>query len=293
MSRWYRAYVGTVTDSKLAEVALIAGSTRSVAVAAWHALLEDCANNNNGGQFSVSPRRIAAALCEPVALIEQVMAGFAEVGLVDGDRACAWGKRQFEGDNADGTNAKRQAAWRERKRNASTPLRNAPVTPLRNGPVTTIDRYIDIEEEQRGQEASLSDEPVLAPPAPTQPPDPDASPEDAYWALAPQASAAGIARSRLGQLFQACNGDAVAALAVLRQTLRAKQPSPYFSATLAKLRAEAQPPPPTPAVDPDEPEIIKNKRRYGVDVEVIERDGKRRYRAQNVTYDERGQEIGW
>ena len=35
MSRWYRAYVGTVPDDKLSEVALIAATSKCVAVAVW------------------------------------------------------------------------------------------------------------------------------------------------------------------------------------------------------------------------------------------------------------------
>ena len=36
MSRWYRAYEGTVTDAKLGEVALVAECSRAVVIAAWH-----------------------------------------------------------------------------------------------------------------------------------------------------------------------------------------------------------------------------------------------------------------
>jgi hypothetical protein len=43
VSRWYRAYEGTVTDAKLGEAALIAEVSRSVSIAAWHCLLESAA----------------------------------------------------------------------------------------------------------------------------------------------------------------------------------------------------------------------------------------------------------
>jgi hypothetical protein len=64
MTRWYRAYEGTVTDPKLGEVALVAGCSRSVAIATWHAILEDCAAVNDSGRFETTPRRVAVILGE-------------------------------------------------------------------------------------------------------------------------------------------------------------------------------------------------------------------------------------
>lgn len=92
MSRWYRAYEGTVTDPKLGEVALVAGCSRSVAIATWHAILESCAVTNDGGRFEATPRRIAVALGEPVATIEAAFAEMAALGMIkqDSERSHAY-----------------------------------------------------------------------------------------------------------------------------------------------------------------------------------------------------------
>ena len=125
MSRWYRAYEGTVTDSKLSEVALIAGTSRSVVIATWHAVLENCAGLNDGGRFDIPPRRVAAALAEPVAIIEQVFAGLDEVGMTADGAACAWSKRQFESDSS----TERSRKHREQQRNADATLQQRDATP--------------------------------------------------------------------------------------------------------------------------------------------------------------------
>lgn len=82
MTRWYRAYTGTVTDDKLAEAALVAECSRSIAIATWHAILESCANTQDGGRYDTTPRRVAAALGEPLKVIEAVFAGLTEVGMI-------------------------------------------------------------------------------------------------------------------------------------------------------------------------------------------------------------------
>lgn len=125
MSRWYRAYEGTVTDSKLSEVALIASTSRSVVIATWHAILENCAGMNEGGRFDITPRRVAAALVEPVEAIELVFSGLSEVGLICDGAVCAWSKRQFESDNSTERSRKR----RERQCNADATLLQRCATP--------------------------------------------------------------------------------------------------------------------------------------------------------------------
>lgn len=100
MSRWYRAYEGTVTDPKLAEAAAVAGCTRSVAVAAWHLTLENAAVVNDGGRIDIPTRRIAAALCEPIADMEALVAAFSAIGIVADSRVTAWNRRQYLGDNS-------------------------------------------------------------------------------------------------------------------------------------------------------------------------------------------------
>lgn len=125
MSRWYRAYEGTVSDPKLGEVALIAGTSRSVVIAAWHAILENCASLNEGGGFDISPRRVAAALVEATDLIERVFSGLEEVGLTAGNTVKAWAKRQFESDSS----TERSRKHRNNKRNGDATLQQPDATP--------------------------------------------------------------------------------------------------------------------------------------------------------------------
>jgi len=120
MSRWYRAYEGTVTDAKLGEVALIAECSRSVAIAAWHAVLENCAALNDGGRFDATARRLAVILGEPVATMTAVMNAFEELGMTQGGSVCAWKERQFESD----TSTERSRKFRERQRNGDATLQN-------------------------------------------------------------------------------------------------------------------------------------------------------------------------
>lgn len=89
-ARWYRAYEGTVTDAKLGEVALVAGCSRSVAIAAWHSILESAATANDGGKFDVTPRRVAVILCEPPAIVEAVFSELEALGMICAGCVVAW-----------------------------------------------------------------------------------------------------------------------------------------------------------------------------------------------------------
>ena len=125
MTRWYRAYSGTVSDPKVAEVALIAECSRSVAISAWHAILESAADAQDGGHFETSSRRIAATLCEPIATVDRVLAALAEVGLIRDAVVVAWQRRQYESD----TSTERSRKHRERKRNTCATLHDRCATP--------------------------------------------------------------------------------------------------------------------------------------------------------------------
>jgi hypothetical protein len=127
VSRWYRAYEGTVTDAKLAEAALIADVSRSVSIAAWHCLLESAANRNNCGSFDASPRRIAAILCEPPARMEALLAAFEELGLVGDGAVSSWRKRQYQSDDSRERVAKHRA--KKRQETANVTVGNGDVTP--------------------------------------------------------------------------------------------------------------------------------------------------------------------
>jgi 5-methylcytosine-specific restriction endonuclease McrA len=112
VSRWYRAYAGTVTDAKLAEAALIANVSRSVSIAAWHCLLESAAERNNCGSYETSARRVAVILCEPPSSIETLLQAFDELGLIGDGAVKAWSKRQFQSDGS----AERVKRYRENRK---------------------------------------------------------------------------------------------------------------------------------------------------------------------------------
>jgi hypothetical protein len=112
MSRWYRAYEGTVTDAKLAEAAMIADVSRAVSIAAWHCLLESAATVNNCGSYSTNPRRVSVILFEPPAAVEALFAAYAEVGLIGDGVILSWKKRQHESDSS----TERTRKWRDKKR---------------------------------------------------------------------------------------------------------------------------------------------------------------------------------
>lgn len=111
MSRWYRAYEGTVTDAKLGEAAMIAEVSRSVSIAAWHCLLESAASKNNCGGHETNPRRVALILSEPAERITALFAAFDEIGLTLEGAISAWKKRQHESDSS----TSRTRKWREKK----------------------------------------------------------------------------------------------------------------------------------------------------------------------------------
>lgn len=139
MSRWYRAYSGIVKDDKLAEVAVIAGCSRSVAIATWHAILESAADSQDGGRFDTTPRRVAAVLGEPASVIETVFAAMAELGMVGDGAVTAWKRRQFESDSS----TERSRKHRETKRNGDATLQQQDATP------PDTDTETDTEEEKK------------------------------------------------------------------------------------------------------------------------------------------------
>lgn len=135
MNRWYRAYEGTVTDAKLGEAALIAGVSRSVAIAAWHCLLESAATRNNCGSFDSTPRRVAVILCEPPASIDALFAAFDELGMIGEGAVKSWKKRQFQSDDSRERVAKHRAKKRQETDNVT--VGNGDVTP----PYTETETY--------------------------------------------------------------------------------------------------------------------------------------------------------
>lgn len=156
MSRWYRAYEGTVSDAKLAEVALIVGCSRSVVVATWHAMLENAATVNDGGRIDIPSRRVAAILCEPFDTIESVFAGFECVGLLVDSHIAAWKKRQYESDNSTERSRKSREASRERE--ATSPQQECNVaSPLRDNKETSPSVYVSVSDSRVASE-KITDE---------------------------------------------------------------------------------------------------------------------------------------
>jgi hypothetical protein len=125
MTRWYRAYAGTIKDDKLAEAAVVAGCSRSVVIATWHAILESAAETAGGGRFDTTSRRVAAALGEPASVIEAVFSAMQEIGLVSGSEIPAWKRRQYESDNS----TERSRRHREAARNGNATLQGRCATP--------------------------------------------------------------------------------------------------------------------------------------------------------------------
>ncbi len=152
MSRWYRAYEGTVTDAKLHEAAMVAGVSRSVAIAAWHCLLESAAGRNNCGSFDATPRRIAVILCEKPTDIDALLAAFNELGLIGEGAVRSWKRRQFQSDDSKERVAKHRAKKRQE---------NADVT-VGNGDVTAPYTETDTDKKDSSNE-ELSAEPTAKP----------------------------------------------------------------------------------------------------------------------------------
>jgi len=155
VTRWYRAYEGTVTDAKLGEVSLIAECSRSVAIAAWHCILESAATSNAGGSFDASPRRVAVILYEKPALIEAVFDAFRELGMIQENVVTSWKNRQYESDSSTERARKHREAKRDKtKRNGHATLQQQTVTP----PDTDTDTDTDTEKEVEPNGSCASDE---------------------------------------------------------------------------------------------------------------------------------------
>lgn len=118
MQRWFRHYAGLARDDKLLSAALAAGQTPERAVWLWCAILEDAAERNAGGAFSIDLKAAAWCLgCKPEALAA-ILAAFEQLGRIDGGQVVAWPRRQFESDNS----TTRGRARRERLRNGDAAL---------------------------------------------------------------------------------------------------------------------------------------------------------------------------
>ncbi|MFG1429314.1 hypothetical protein [Roseixanthobacter glucoisosaccharinicivorans] len=177
-NRWYRAYAGTVKDDKLAEASVIAGCSRSIAIAVWHSILESAAETEDGGRFETTPRRVAAALAEPMEAIKSVFDAMAEIGMIEGGAVSAWRRRQYEGD----TSTERSRRLRERRRNVAVTDCNGDATgcnvagTLQGRCATPPDTEADTETEEDAHASSAGAGDTEASPEPSQPPEPASEP---------------------------------------------------------------------------------------------------------------------
>lgn len=152
MTRWYRAYEGTVTDAKLGEVALVAGCSRSVAIAAWHCILESACVSNDGGNFDATLRRVAVILSEPIPVLERVFSELENLEMIKDGRIENWSKRQFLSDTSTERSRKHRANGKATPRNADATLQQQQATP----PDTDTDT--DTEKKERKNLKVLSKE---------------------------------------------------------------------------------------------------------------------------------------
>jgi hypothetical protein len=109
---------------------MVAGCSRSVAVAAWHAILESACEAWDGGHFQITPRRVAILLAEPIATLEALFAAFADpdIRLVTGSCVTAWSKRQWESDSSTERSRRHRQNKRQRQGNGDATLHGRDAT---------------------------------------------------------------------------------------------------------------------------------------------------------------------
>lgn len=275
MARWYRAYEGTVTDPKLGEAAMLAGCSRSVAVAAWHLMLESAAVANEGGRFDCPALRIAVALGEPLTTTDALVSAFGSIGMINDDLIVAWADRQYESDRSAG----RMRKLRDKKRGNKIPPvaeRNAGdgdvTSHMPESDVTVTSHVTDVTPQSQRQRHSSSvadatgensprsdragaprdDQSAPAPPPGTIPASPSATPAvpsalDMTKAIfdtgASILTAAGIAprqaRSIVGRWRQTYQDSTVLAVLARAQVLGPSEPVEWITAALRNERQQA------------------------------------------------------
>jgi hypothetical protein len=114
MSRWFRHYAGMMRDDKLVRVAIRSGQTIERVVWIYGAILESAAEIDDGGLFDFDAAEAAYFLRAPESDVLSVVAELAAAGRIAETRVLKWSDRQFQSDRS----APRQAAYRERKRQA-------------------------------------------------------------------------------------------------------------------------------------------------------------------------------
>lgn len=119
--QWFRAYVGTHSDPKIATVARKVGLHRTIVLAVWLAIEEcACAALDRGSMASMDFDDVATALDIESEQVHAIVVAFKAKGMISDDGVLtAWQKRQFQSDS-DPTNAQRQRRHRDKSQsNAS------------------------------------------------------------------------------------------------------------------------------------------------------------------------------
>jgi hypothetical protein len=141
MSRWYRRYVGTVSDPKIAEAAMVAGCSKSIVIATWDMILESAAEANDGGAFKATSRNVAATLGEQHATVESIFSALEALEMIASGVVTAWSRRQFQSDSSTERSRKHRAL---KRCNGDATLQGRSATP----PDTDTDTDTDTEEEK-------------------------------------------------------------------------------------------------------------------------------------------------
>lgn len=119
--QWFRSYVGTHSDPKIATVARKVGLHRTIVLSVWLAIEEcACAALNRGSMASMDFDDVATALDIESEQVQAIVIAFKAKNMIAEDGTLtAWQKRQFQSDS-DPTNGQRQRKFRDKQaRNAS------------------------------------------------------------------------------------------------------------------------------------------------------------------------------
>jgi hypothetical protein len=161
MMEWYRRYVGTCADEKLAEAAIVAEAPRCLVIATWDALLESACHDEAGGAYSTTARRIGAVLLEPADKIAGVLAGMTEVGLIADGAIVAWNRRQPNSETPANVAERQRKSRLLRRSNGSDPDPGGGSIPP-SQPVTDshgVSRHVTPPEEEEETEIDSSPPP--------------------------------------------------------------------------------------------------------------------------------------
>lgn len=113
---WFRWHHGAVTDPKFQLVAKKSGASVAEVIAVWATILEAASQAEERGSFDLDLDAIDCALGMQEGKAQAIIKEMHTRDLVSNGRVKSWDKRQPKREREDNTNADRQAAFRERKR---------------------------------------------------------------------------------------------------------------------------------------------------------------------------------